>query len=192
MASGITTRGGCSFEDLSRGKEVNYACDNTVDISHVHAIGEAKDLVVKHITEIMERLSRKRKPKKVKEFYIGKTYVRGIKVKGKETTKEVQHNDPSTWKKEGISDRWINHSQQSYGEDGMVVLAMVTKDNLTREQKENKVHQEDFAIALEQQLLHHYRIDVADQRLANKSFEPGSTDHGKSAAYVVYMTFGLD
>lgn len=195
MATGTTTtgttptRGGCSFDDLCRGNEAYYACDNTVDISHVHTIGEAKVLVVERITTIMKSLSRRRKPKK---FYIGKTYVQGIKARGKGTTKEVQHNDPSTWKKEGISDRWRAHSKRSYGKDGMVVLAMVTKDNLTRKQKENGVHQEDFAIALEQQLLHHYRIDEPDQRLANETFEPGKTDHGRSAAYVVYMTFGLD
>ena len=152
-------------------------------------IGRAKERVVERIEEIMKNLSIQR-VKQVKKFYIGKTYVHGLKMRGKQHTKEVKPLDPSTWKKKGISDRWLRHKEFPYGKDGMVVLAMATKDTLSSVKCED-VHQEDIAIALEQQLIHHYRIDVGNNKLANKTFEPGSSDHGNSAAYVVYMTFGF-
>ena len=187
--STTTTRGGCSYDDLCRGSEAYYACDNSVDISDVQTVGQAKERVVERIEEIMKDLSIQR-GKQVKKFYIGKTHVHGQKIRGKGSTREVKPLDPSTWNKGGIGDRWQHNCQFPHGKDGMVVLAMATKDTLSSVKCQD-VHQENIAIALEQQLLHHYRIDVGNNKLENKTFEPGKSDHGKSAAYVVYMTFGL-
>ena len=71
----------------------------------------------------------------------------------------LNHN---TWKKEGISERWSDHKKQDYGRDGMVVLCAITRDTVP----ERDVHQEDFTLAMEQHLIHHYRHDP---RLANGS-----------------------
>ena len=83
--------------------------------------------------------------------------------------------DPYTWKKNGISSRWGCHKKKEYGRDGLVVLAAVTKDAVPQ-QCRGEVHQEQYALALEQMLLHHYKLDIGDQRLHNDTFTSGGLD----------------
>ena len=111
-------------------------------------------------------------------FYIGKTYVHKAK-----NTREFDPMNPDTWKKEGIISRWGSHSDSLHGEDGLVVLTVVT-----REVKPFLFfHQEEYALRLEE-LAHYCRND---SRLANSTLAPGKKDHGKSIGYPLYVTFCL-
>ena len=49
-----------------------------------------------------------------------------------------------------------------YCRDGLVVLAAVIKDAVPQ-QCRHEVHQEQYALALEQMLLHHYKLDIGDK-----------------------------
>ena len=49
-----------------------------------------------------------------------------------------------------------------YCRDGLVVLAAVIKDAVPQ-QCHHEVHQEQYALALEQMLLHHYKLDIGDK-----------------------------
>ena len=182
--------GGCSFQELCEGTKKSYACDHTVDISGVKTVTEARDWVIEHIESIFLSLITECN-KEVEEFYIGKTSIRGKKIRKKDAYKEVDPTDPGTWvTTDGIAARWHHHHGkpcQSYARDGMVVLAVVTQDTIPQK----RVSKEDIAFALEQQLLHHFLIDKADKRCKNTGFAQGSSDNDDSPAYVVYMTFSL-
>ena len=106
--------------------------------------------------------------KKVVKFYIGKTYVRKNK-----KSKVFDAMNPNTWRKEGIRSRWCHHKHQDYGRNGMVVLTVVTKDDVPQQRIPAFKHQEMYALALEQQLIIHYAFISGDERLANTSTHPG-------------------
>lgn len=121
-----TTRGGCSFENLLRGKEKNYACDPAylVDLRGVNDIDIAEQKLVANVENIFTELEIQRECNVVK-FYIGKTFIHKNKRR-----KEFNPMDPFTWKKTGIKSRWDKHSKTLYGRDGLVVLTAITRDAL--------------------------------------------------------------
>ena len=70
----------------------------------------------------------------------------------------------------------------------MVVLGAITKQTMP-ERCRDRVHQEDFALAMEQKLLHHYLLSHPDPRVVNESFSTGQVTKDKCYAYAVYMAF---
>ena len=127
--------------------------------------------------------------KKVVKFYIGKTYVRKNK-----RSKVFDAMNPNTWRKEGILSRWCHHKQEDYGGNGLVVLTVVTKDDVPQQSIPAFKDQEMYALALEQQLIIHYAFIRGDERLANTSTHPGKEQKEESRAigYPIYMAFALD
>ena len=127
--------------------------------------------------------------KKVVKFYIGKTYVRKNK-----RSKVFDAMNPTTMRKEGIRSRWCHHKHEDYGKNGMVVLTVVTKDDVPQQSIPAFKHQEMYALALEQQLIIHYAFIRGDERLANISTHPGMQQQEESRAigYPIYMAFALD
>lgn len=189
------TTGGCTFDELCNGTQIYYACDNTVDIRRVSSIEQAKRKIVRHIDDCIQAIEIERTDiehidMKVSEFYIGKTYIRRIKKRGGGYSK-INPMDPETWRKDGIRSCWKYHRDQGYGEDGMVVLAVVTRGALPPNTTDS-MYKEDYAIALEQQILHHYVFDAPHEKLVNETFNPGKLDDDKSAAYAIYMAFRLE
>ena len=76
----------------------------------------------------------------------------------------------------------------------MIVLTAITKEALLHRHQGNKKslpHQEQYALALEQMLQHHYKLKKNDPRFVNKTFTSGGSDKGKSIAYAVYIAFSL-
>ena len=118
-------------------------------------------------------------------FYIGKTYVRGNK-----RYKRVNPLNPLTWRKEGISSRRGEHKNKIYGKDGMIVIAVITRDQVPTTAA-SKVNQELYTLALEQRLLHYYQITKGDERLHNETFTSGRSDDTVSAGYALYVAFSL-
>ena len=191
QAQSRTTVAGCSLEDLCRGVK-NYVCDASclVGLEGIDVIA-AKDELLTQLTNIFKEIE-VQTDCKVKKFYIGKAIVKKRKSRGGPRS-FVPFNpmDPLTWKKSGISSRWCAHRDKEYGKDGLVVLGAVTRDSVPKV-CHGRVNQEQYAIALQQMILHHLMLIVGDDRLENESFLVSGADGGKSVAYAIYVTFTLE
>ena len=181
-----TTNGGTTFDLLCSADSVpNYACDAVVDLRREHGLARAKEKLTNLVRDNISSLEIGT-DKQVKKFYIGKTYVQSNKRR-----QRVERFDPmdcKTWRKKGISSRWGKHKHKPYGRDGLVVLGVVNKDAIPRR---CRVDQELYALALEQQLLHHFMIEDPDDRIANETFSTGQTEKKKSIGHAVYMAYAL-
>ena len=210
-ARSATTRGGVEFDDLvtervppyyafrltrirnkqgessATGREKNLEHTATNTEQNYNALYRATDTLVKWVDDTITDIEIQ-SGKKVVKFYIGKTYVRQIK------NRRFDAMNPNTWRKSGISSRWHHHRQEDYGENGMVVLTVVTKDDVPQQSIPTFKHQEMYALALEQQLIIHYAFIRGDKRLANISTHPGMQQQEESRAigYPIYMAFTLD
>ena len=190
--TGATTRGGTSFDRLCRGDVPYYVCDEEclVDITHEDTMHTIEEKLVKKIEDIFTDLQIQ-KDATVDKFYIGKTYIQTW------TGRKMNPLNPNTWKKGGISSRWGDHKKEDYGKDGMIVIAVITRDQVPLRETDDPskpepaVHQEDYTLALEQRLMHYYKITKGDKRLANKTFTSGGADKKGSAGYAPYVAFSL-
>ena len=208
-ARSATTRGGVDFDDLVTGRadpyytfrltriKSNHAATqrdpknpttNTEGDQDYNALHRATDTLVKWVDDTITDIEIQ-SGKKVVKFYIGKTYVRKNK-----RNKVFDAMDPNTWRKEGIRSRWFHHKHEDYGRNGMVVLTVVTKDDVPQQSIKAFKHQEMYALALEQQLIIYYAFIRGDERLANTSTHPGMQQQEESRAigYPIYMAFALD
>ena len=180
------TRGGMSFDQLCRGEAPYYVCDREclVDITHRDTLETAEKKLVEKIEKLFLEIQIQ-KDVRINKFYIGKTYIRKTA-----NAKKLDKFNPKTWRKEEISSRWSDHKANDYGKDGMIVIAVITKEQVpqTKEGKPAVVDQEQYTLALEQRLLHYYKITKGDVRLVNKTFTSG-TDKEGSAGYALYVAF---
>ena len=122
------------------------------------------------------------------KFTIGKSYARKIK------NKDFDASDFDTWKKEGIKSRWAM-TYQKKGYNGLVVLCGITRELLPLvPNKGSKRHplqdQQQYALVLEQQLIHHFLFEAQDNRLGNESLDIGKLAQNPYAG-VVYLAFKL-
>lgn len=139
----------------------------------------------------------------IEEFTIGKTYARRRR-RGK-GFQDFDYLNINTWKLEGISSRWGDYQKKGY--DGMVILCAITKDLLPKRDRKIRLSEEieregddsnglkthqNFAIALEQQLIQYYAFAEQDPRLANTSLHPGKEETQNAYAFVVYLAFKLE
>ena len=120
----------------------------------------------------------------IAKIYIGKTFIQRRKKGGGRGYQNLNPLKHHTWKKNGISSRWHVHKHEDYGRDGLVVLGAITKQTMP-ERCRDRVHQEDFALAMEQKLLHHYLLSHPDPRVVNESFTAGQATKDKCYAYAV-------
>ena len=139
----------------------------------------AKDDVIKHASKVLDHVAQKGK---VKEFYIGKTYIR--------EKRKFDIKNFETWDLTGIQSRWDTHKKKSYGESGMLVMAAIDQESIPSDLKH--ITKEEYSLALEQDLLHQYKLFEPDPRVANKSFKKGRTDGDKSPAYALYLTYRIE
>lgn len=145
---------------------------------------------------VLKDLSQNRN-KKIEGFTIGKTYVDKLS----DSSDEFDYLDTETWELDGILSRWRDYREEKdYA--GMVILCAVTGD-LIPEEIQEYIRQEDdagnvldahqnYAIALEQQLIHYYAFVKTDIRLDNKTLNPGTIKKTIAPAYVVYLAFKLE
>ena len=207
-ARSATTRGGVDFDDLvtervppyyafrltrirdkqgessATGREKNL--EHTTTNTEQDALYRATDTLVKWVDDTITDIQIQ-SGKKVVKFYIGKTYVRKSK-----RSRVFDAMNPITMRKEGISSRWHDHKEEDYGRNGMVVLTVVTKDDVPQQSIKAFKHQEMYALALEQQLIIHYAFIRGDERLANESTHPGKEQKEGAIGYPIYMAFALD
>lgn len=155
-------------------------------VIHNKTITAAKNKVEKKITNLLDAWSYKRKSLKIKSFYIGKTHIRQ-----KKGTTFDPHN-LNTWKLDGgINGRYQHHVKEYYGNGGLVVVAIVTRESIPVQCVRDGyiIHQEEYALTLERRLIQHYTD--TDKRLWNKTAETGKTDITKSIAYAIYVAFSF-
>lgn len=167
-----TSKGGCSFEGISTGKQQNYCCDMV--IKQEGSVTERFNKLTKNIKDIITALEID--DNVVESFFIGKTYVPQNK-----KAKKFDPMKPGTWRKEGISQRWYStYRPMEY--DALIVLTVVTKDDVPE-----YTNQEDYAIMLEQKLIHYYKIENYDERIQNDTFSGGRKTTGRYIGYALYM-----
>lgn len=150
------TRGGISFDQLCRGNDPYYVCDTEclVHITRDDTLQKAEEKLVKKTEDIFSELEIQ-KDALVKKFYIGKTFVQSKK------KRKINPMNPTTWRKGGISSRWGDHRKEDYGKDGMVVIAVITRDQVPHREIDDErikktepvASQELHTLALEQRLL---------------------------------------
>lgn len=147
-------------------KNVRYSSIEDLNLRGVKDVVKVKQTFCEKVDRTLDRIERTNKQTKIKKFYIGKTYI------PKRINGEFNPEDPKTWRVPGVSDRYNRHKKHDYGKSGMVVLGVITKDNLP---KNCQVNHEQLALAYEQMLLHHYMLCNPDKRVANVTFETGRT-----------------
>ena len=180
-----TTRGGDEFEQLCQGRIKNYSF-NLADIESERKVKHIKRKLVKQLESTINELEL-HSDRRIGKIYIGKTFIQRKRKPGGGfmTFNPLNHN---TWEKNGISSRWGSHKHEDYGRDGLVVLGAITKQTVPKKCRD-RVHQEDFTLALEQKLLHHYLLSHPDSRVVNDTFTAGRPPERNHYAYAVYMAF---
>ena len=216
-ARSATTRGGVEFDDLVTGKvspsytfrlthtkstskqvvctpahsqmDPEHTATTRTEDQDCNVLHRATDTLVKWVDDTITDIEIQSE-KKVVKFYIGKTFVR------KNKNRKFDAMNPNTWRKSGISSRWHHHRHEDYGKNGMVVLTVVTKEDVPQQSIQAFKHQEMYALALEQQLIIHYAFIKGDERLANISTHPGmqqqQQEESRAIGYPIYMAFALD
>jgi hypothetical protein len=175
----------CTFKELCIGSCQGYACDYLIDITRnrhgdVPTIREAEEMLLEHIDNCVERIETERGCE-LEYIYIGKTYVRQRK-----NAPLFDHMNRATWNLGGgINGRCRSHRRRVYGQDGLVVLTVITREAI-RHGVRKKFHEEDYALELESLLIQDY---WTDPRLYNKTCMPGRRDGNCSVGYALYMAF---
>ena len=177
-----TTLGGCTFEDLCKGA-VNYACDPSclVALCKTNAVDEVVQLLEEKLEDNIRGLEIARDGK-VTKIYIGKTFIKQRRKRG--GFQQFDPMQPTTWKKNGISSRWGSH--KALGRHGLIVLTAVT-----RELAPVGLNQQDYALMLEQKLMHHYKLKN-DTRLENETFGEGARTKILAYGYALYVAFIIE
>ena len=183
-----TTQGGADFELLCTGTIRNYSF-NPADIAGQREAEDIKQKLIAQLEDTVRELELQ-SDRTIANIYIGKTFIMRRKKPGGGYLKFDPVNS-YTWRKKGICSRWNAHKHEDYGRDGLVVLGAITRETMP-ERCRGRVHQEDFALAMEQQLLYHCLLSHPDPRVVNETFSSGPVTKDKCYAYAVYMAFGYD
>ena len=194
-----TTVGGVDYEDLLRGVK-NYACNPVKKLTTETEVEEIKTKLIAQLEQTIKDLESGEflSDRTIAKVYIGKTYLQRKRKQGGGFQK-FDPDDHHTWKKNGISSRWGDHKKKKPskdgkdgrdGRDGLVVLGAITRETVLNTCR-GRVHQEDFALAMEQKLLHHYLLSRSDPKVpvVNETFTTGRTTKRRCIAYVIYMAF---
>ena len=176
----MTDIGGVQYEELLRGDVRSYAC-NPANLSTKTEVKDIKKELIAQLEGIIRDLELQ-SDRQIAKIYIGKTFIEpredGI----------LDPLIPTTWRMDGISSRWGEHKHKDYGRDGLVVLGAITRETMP-ERCRDRVHQEDFTLAMEQKLLHHYLLSHPDPRVVNETFTAGQPPRYNHDVYALYMAF---
>ena len=175
--------GRVEFSQLCTGSVRGYSF-NLVDVGIGTPISSMEQTLIAQVKRTVRELERC-SGRRIAKIYIGKTYIpRRRTPRGGFVPFSCMN--PNTWRMAGISSRWHSHHGQDYGRDGLVVLCAVTRDNVP---EGSTMSQEQLALAMEQKLLHHYRLAHPDPRFVNETFTTGHLAQYNYHAYAVYMAF---
>ena len=175
--------GRVEFSQLCTGSVRGYSF-NLVDVGIGTPINSMEQILIAQLEDTVRELECC-SGRRIARIYIGKTLIPRRRAPGGGFVPFSSMN-PNTWRMRGISSRWRSHHSQDYGRDGLVVLCAVTRDNV---HEESTMSQEQLALAIEQRLLHYYRLTNPDPRFVNDTFTTGHLAQHSYHAYAVYMAF---
>ena len=175
-----TTHGGAKYDDLCKGVEKNYSFNllcltkgpNKEPMSFMEATETLKNQIKQSITDIE---TQNMDGRKIESYVIGKSQVqRNYKAGGGfQTFDSMNHN---TWKfgKAGVNKRWSSYYKKE-GFDGLVVLAAIPRSGVPQDilDMNETMNQEQYAIALEQELIKYFMLVAVDRRIINETFQVG-------------------
>ena len=186
-----TTVGGGTFEELVRGKKTYVAqVECLVELKNKTIFEDIQRAIISHCEQTLSRIESE-SLSTIEKFYIGKAFIKQRRKPGGRGFIKFDHMDTNTWKKNGIGSRWATHKKEEYGRDGLIVLTAISRDCVLQTNPHKKLHQEQFTLALEQTLIHHYRFKPNETRLENNSFNTGGVGSVKAVAYCIYVAFRL-
>ncbi|XP_072030212.1 uncharacterized protein [Amphiura filiformis] len=190
--SSARKRGDTSYDLLCRGLAKSYSY-NLVDLTnivndyqHLSCRGisrKIRNTLIKQVDNIFETIAVKQTNKEIHAYTIGKSHAR------KRLNVIFDENDPETWAlDDGINGRWKEYAKNGYS--GLIALVAIT-EKVNPVKKGNFANVEQYAIRLEQQLIHHYAVQ--DTRCENKSCHPGNLCDSKNPPYagIVYVAYKL-
>ena len=159
--------------------------------------------ILRKIKQTIKEVEDGRK-RKIKQYYIGKTYAH----KDTSQPEVFDHMNKNTWLKKGIIDRCTHHSKKSYGKGGSVVLTAIPESRIPKQTRLSKLKtHEDYALALEQQVINHLVFEKADTRVFNQTSnegkrqmkdteetdeQPKEKEHKNADAFLIYMAFSCE
>ena len=187
ILSGSTTPGGITFNQLCNGHLLSFVCDGAclVHVTHEDPLHDAEKKLVEKIEKTLDDIEYRRGAQ-IKKFFIGRSSVHALKSRGR-----INPLDPNTWDVRGISGKWADHRKVNCCSDGLVVVTVITKNQVPLREKEPILHQEQYTLALYQRLMHYYKIIKGDSRLVNKTLLLEKNVEGASAGYALYVAFSL-
>lgn len=175
-----------TLDQLCNG-EKGYVCDQVAELVE-GPVNNQVDWLKERVGFIFQSIEMR--GKQIEEFYIGKTYAKEKK------SRIFDAMDRDTWKMKGIQDRCGSHNREKHY-NGLIILTVVTKEMLPRNpenenEDDNQSHtnQQDYAIMLEQRLLHYYKIESYDKRIKNETFGEGRKAKMRPG-FIVYVAVKL-
>ena len=163
-----------TFQQLRDRQERGIVCEKAVHVGREWECSEAERLLTNKVDEIKDEIGKRR----LSEYYIGKTFVNAIE------GQRLNEEDPRTWDLEGINRRRGDPRYEGY--NGLIFLTVIKTVR-----GRNFLH-EDFALALEQRLIHYCKIDRNDGKIKNPTFQEGQRREARGQrevkqGYAVYM-----
>ncbi|XP_061171942.1 uncharacterized protein LOC133181449 [Saccostrea echinata] len=134
-----------------------------VDFSNT-SLSTASGIMQAHINEMLEYLDSKME---IEEFTVGKTHTRS------KSNRYFPVNDVDSWNLSGIRSAWKRFRELGF--HNLIVVSVVDENRiplLNTLWPSNDT--EDFTIALNQKLIHYYKITKKDKRLRNQNFGEGA------------------
>jgi hypothetical protein len=149
-------------------------------------ITDAVQMTSENIDELLGEIVRSF-GRDIDNFYIGKSHVR------EQFHAKFNPEEPRTWRLDnGVNSRYRDHVKKNRCKEGLVVVAVVTKDSIKNDCRRDGyyTHQEDYALRLEKMLIQKYERSGL-WRLSNRGTDPGGTDKTESRGYLIYICFVL-
>ena len=193
--------------DLSSADTYSFSSSDTSSLV-VHELGDHEDSLSYPLIELPHNFNKSLKKlvdhiksiitanenhhyRKCEEFYIGKSTIHARSGRHKQKKQCLDPDEPGTWNLKWIHKRWDARRKKGY--QAMAVLTVVTMDTLPPLKSRRPAQwKQQYTIALEQGLITHFMFVEDDERLANKTTEPGNLERSGAIGYVLYlgMKFG--
>ena len=159
------------FERLRNRQQRGIVCGEAIRARRGGRLDTTENNLIRKVDDIIRRINQRGE---VTDYYIGKAFV-------DQRGRNFNRGDPATWDLAEINRRWEEREEENY--NGLIVLTVIDEDAIRRR---NTTHQ-DFALALEQRLIHHYRIHRDNARIRNHNFREGRRGDEGHPGYAVYI-----
>jgi hypothetical protein len=183
MASATSTaQGGDTYDNVVLHDRENY-CFMLAPLTPQQTFQDHLDRLVQSVSDAISDIDREHDEHPVEGYMIGKTGC--PKRKGVNINSQSVLNAHNWRASQGPGSRWRTSYADSY--HGMIVIAGITADIVPQIDDELAMHQQQYALALEQALIHHFRLKLLDSRCENDTVSSGQSSDNAIGA--IYLTF---